>query len=137
MSYWCQISFKEIKAEDIQEFFLNLKKKARERFEQAVEDSYIYSPMHKDVFYKNSIYIQLCKKAAILQNRLDMHKAFSVAYILYFRNHSAELRFTIWQRNNLENLMSQSLQLINCTKETGLSFLGGKVENQNEYIRVI
>ncbi len=53
MSYYCQISFKEIEAEDIQDFFLNLKKKARERFEQAVEDNYMYSPMHKDVFYKN------------------------------------------------------------------------------------
>lgn len=53
MSYWCQISFKEIKAEDIQEFFVNMKKKAKERYEASVENNYVYSPMHKDVFYTN------------------------------------------------------------------------------------
>ncbi len=53
MSYWCKISFKEIKAEDIQEFFVDMKRKAKERFEKTVEDNYMYSPMHKDVFYKN------------------------------------------------------------------------------------
>lgn len=38
MSYWCKISFKEIKAEDIQEFFVDMKRKAKERFEKTVEE---------------------------------------------------------------------------------------------------
>ena len=53
MSYWCKISFKEIEAEDIQDFFIDMKRKAKERYEASVENNYIYSPMHKDVFYKN------------------------------------------------------------------------------------
>lgn len=53
MSYWCKISFKEINAEDIQDFFVDMKKKARERYEISVKNNYNYSPMHKDVFYKN------------------------------------------------------------------------------------
>ena len=53
MSYYCQISFKEIKAEDIQEFFVDMKRKAKERYEVSVKNNYSYSPMYKDLFYKN------------------------------------------------------------------------------------
>lgn len=53
MSYWCKISFKEIKAEDIQDFFVDMKRKARDRYEVSIKNNYYYSPMHKDVFYKN------------------------------------------------------------------------------------
>ena len=53
MSYFCQISFKKIEAEDIQDFFVDMKKKARERSKYAVEANYVYSPAHHGFAFKD------------------------------------------------------------------------------------
>ena len=53
MSYFCQISFIEINAEDIQNFFIYLKKAARERSKYAVEANYVYSPTNHGFTLKN------------------------------------------------------------------------------------
>lgn len=45
MSYSCLISFKKIKAEDVNDFFLEMKRVAKDNLDSIAEENYYYSPI--------------------------------------------------------------------------------------------
>ena len=53
MSYSCQISFKQIKGDDIFDFFKKLKNEASQHLENIAEDNYVFSPLFKDIYSLN------------------------------------------------------------------------------------
>lgn len=50
MSYSCQISFKQIKGEDVFDFFKSLKNKATENLENIADENYTFSPLFSSIY---------------------------------------------------------------------------------------
>ena len=50
MSYSCLISFKKIKAKDINDFFIEMKRVAKSNLDSIAEQNFHYSPIHRELF---------------------------------------------------------------------------------------
>jgi hypothetical protein len=48
MSYYCEISFKKIKADRVFDFFTEMKRVCSEHIEEIAEDNYVFTPVFKD-----------------------------------------------------------------------------------------
>lgn len=58
MSYSCLISFKKIPAEDINDFFIEMKKVAKDNLDSIAEENFSYSPIFRKLSFKDSRELQ-------------------------------------------------------------------------------